>query len=103
MYFLTGKAKRIKQARDEAQAEIERYRQDGERQFREFEAKHMGCREDVAARIDKNTEIYMVQMAQEVANNKEKVGKQQRFLKSNMGTCTLFTVSGSTEFSKFGN
>lgn len=33
----------------------------------------MGSREDVAAKIDKNTEIYMAQMAQEVANNKEKV------------------------------
>lgn len=33
----------------------------------------MGCKEDVAARIDKNTEAYIAQMAQEVANNKDKV------------------------------
>lgn len=33
----------------------------------------MGSKEDVAARIDKNTEAYIAQMAQEVANNKDKV------------------------------
>lgn len=69
----------MKQARDEAQAEIERYRQDRERQFREFEAKHMGSREDVAAKIDKNTEVYITQMVQEVANNKEKVMQKNGF------------------------
>lgn len=33
----------------------------------------MGRREDVAAKIDKNTEVYIAQMAQDVENNKEKV------------------------------
>lgn len=35
----SGKAKRLKQAKEEAQDEIEKYRQERERQFKEFEAK----------------------------------------------------------------
>lgn len=35
----TGKAKRLKQAKEEAQDEVEKYRQERERQFKEFEAK----------------------------------------------------------------
>lgn len=37
--MFTGKAKRLKQAKEEAQDEVERYRQERERQFKEFEAK----------------------------------------------------------------
>lgn len=36
---IIGKQKRLKQAKEEAQEEIERYRQERERQFKEFEAK----------------------------------------------------------------
>lgn len=39
MNLVPGKAKRLKKAKEEAQDEIERYRQDREKQFREFEAK----------------------------------------------------------------
>jgi len=38
-YFYVGKARRLKQAKEEAQDEIEKYRQEREKQFREFEAK----------------------------------------------------------------
>lgn len=34
-----GKARRLKQAKDEATEEIEKYRQEREKQFKEFEAK----------------------------------------------------------------
>jgi len=37
--FFIGKARRLKQAKEEAQDEIEKYRQEREKQFREFEAK----------------------------------------------------------------
>lgn len=37
--IFTGKARRLKQAKEEAQDEIEKYRQEREKQFREFEAK----------------------------------------------------------------
>ena len=39
MTVLLGKARRLKQAKEEAQAEIEAYRQERERQYREHEAK----------------------------------------------------------------
>ncbi|KAI4468825.1 vacuolar atp synthase subunit g [Holotrichia oblita] len=67
------KARRIKQARDEAQAEIERYRQERERLFKEYEAKYMGSKEDVAAKIDKNAQILIQDLHLEVENNKERV------------------------------
>ncbi|ERL90928.1 hypothetical protein D910_08272 [Dendroctonus ponderosae] len=67
------KVKRIKQARDEAQAEIEAYRKERERQFREYEARHMGSKEDVALKIDKDTEVYLKEMEKLVEDNKDKV------------------------------
>ena len=72
-YYFPGKAKRIKQAREEAQAEIEKYRQERDRQFKEFEVKYMGSKTDIAAKIDKNTEIHIENMAEEVQNKKEQV------------------------------
>lgn len=39
IFSLIGKQKRLKQAKEEAQDEIEKYRQERERQFKEFEAK----------------------------------------------------------------
>jgi V-type H+-transporting ATPase subunit G len=74
---LTGKARRIKQAREEAQAEIENYRRERERQFREYEAKYMGSREDIAAKIDKNTELMLCDVESDVKNNKEKVNDRK--------------------------
>lgn len=38
-FTFTGKARRLKQAKEEAQDEIEKYRQEREKQFRDFEAK----------------------------------------------------------------
>ena len=70
------KTKRIKQAREEATAEIEKYRQERERQYKEFEHKHLGSREDVAVKIDKNTQLHFDQIASDVNNNKEQVLKE---------------------------
>ncbi|KAK7793032.1 hypothetical protein R5R35_004463 [Gryllus longicercus] len=67
------KARRLKQAKEEAQDEIEKYRQERESQFKEFEAKHMGSREDVAARIEADTKLKIEQMNQAVAINKQQV------------------------------
>ncbi|KAJ8974043.1 hypothetical protein NQ317_008984 [Molorchus minor] len=67
------KAKRIKQAREEAAAEIEAYRKERDRLFKEYEARYMGSREDVAAKIDKDTEVHFVQMEENVKNNKDLV------------------------------
>lgn len=37
--FWKGKARRLKQAKDEATEEIEKYRQERDKQFKDFEAK----------------------------------------------------------------
>lgn len=38
-FHVSGKQRRLKQAKEEAQDEIERYRQERDRQFKEFESK----------------------------------------------------------------
>jgi len=67
------KAKRLKQAKEEAQLDIEKYRQEQEKKFREKEVKHMGSRDDVATRIDAETNREIENMKKQVANNKEEV------------------------------
>ncbi|XP_058798518.1 V-type proton ATPase subunit G [Phymastichus coffea] len=67
------KARRLKQAKEEAQEEIEKYRQEREKQFREFEAKHMGSKEDVAARIDADTRVKIEEMNSQLSQNKDPV------------------------------
>lgn len=63
----------MKQAKEEAQDEIEKYRQERERQFKEFEAKHMGSREDVSARIEAETKQKISEMNTAVQKHKEQV------------------------------
>jgi len=67
------KARRLKQAKEEAQDEIEKYRQEREKQFRDFEAKHMGSKEDVAARIEADTRVKIEEMNQAVTMHKNTV------------------------------
>ncbi|XP_026750746.1 V-type proton ATPase subunit G [Galleria mellonella] len=69
------KAKRLKQAKEEAQDEVEKYRQERERQFKEFEAKHMGTREGVAAKIDAETKVKIDEMNRMVQSQKDAVIK----------------------------
>ncbi|CAH1640528.1 unnamed protein product [Spodoptera littoralis] len=69
------KAKRLKQAKEEAQDEVEKYRQERERQFKEFEAKHMGTREGVAAKIEAETKIKIEEMNKMVKAQQEAVIK----------------------------
>ncbi|XP_059473691.1 V-type proton ATPase subunit G [Neocloeon triangulifer] len=64
------KARRLKQAKEEAQDEIEKYRQERERQFKDFESKHMGSREDVAARIEAETRVKIEEMNRAVKTQK---------------------------------
>ncbi|XP_014667771.1 PREDICTED: V-type proton ATPase subunit G-like [Priapulus caudatus] len=67
------KTRRLKQAKEEAQAEVEAYRKEREHQFREYEAKHMGSRDDIALKIEDTTKMRIAEMHQNVALNKEKV------------------------------
>jgi len=70
------KARRLKQAKEEAQAEIESYRQEREKQFKDFESKHLGSRDDVAAKIDADMRSKMVTINDCMAANKELVIQQ---------------------------
>ncbi|XP_039291561.1 V-type proton ATPase subunit G [Nilaparvata lugens] len=70
------KARRLKEAKEEAQEEIEKYRAEREKLFREFEAKHMGSREDVAARIEADTKIKIDAMNKAIVEHKEQVIKK---------------------------
>ncbi|XP_045465451.1 V-type proton ATPase subunit G-like isoform X1 [Harmonia axyridis] len=69
----SGKLKRIKQAREEANHDINAYRQERERQFRDFEVRHLGSKGDIAQKIDKETDGRLRQMADDVASNRTKV------------------------------
>ncbi|XP_055686708.1 V-type proton ATPase subunit G-like [Lutzomyia longipalpis] len=67
------KAVRLRKAKEEAQDEIEKYRQERDRQFKEFEAKYMGSREGVAAKIDSDTKVKIEEMNRMLVANKEAV------------------------------
>jgi len=67
------KNRRLKQAKEEAAAEIERFRAEREKGFREYEQKHMGSRDDVAVRIENETKEKIVEMSKDVGTHKEKV------------------------------
>ena len=67
------KARRLKQAKEEATAEIERFKAERERAFREYEAKHMGSRDEIAVQIDAETKRRLEEMNKNVAANKDKV------------------------------
>lgn len=67
------KTRRLKDAKDEAQVEIEEFRKEKERQFKEFEDKHLGNREDVAARIEADTQLKIQEMNKAVAVHKQAV------------------------------
>ncbi|XP_073971216.1 V-type proton ATPase subunit G-like [Rhodnius prolixus] len=67
------KVRRLKQAREQANEEIEKYKQEREKQFREFEAKHLESREDVAAKIEAATRQKIEELTEAVNANKELV------------------------------
>uniref|UniRef100_A0A915KU04 V-type proton ATPase subunit G n=1 Tax=Romanomermis culicivorax TaxID=13658 RepID=A0A915KU04_ROMCU len=70
------KAKRLKQATEEAKAEIEKCRQEREAVFRDYEAKFLGSKDDVQQRIELETRQNLEHMQQSVNNNKENVIKE---------------------------
>lgn len=63
----------MKQAKEEALAQIELFNRERELQFKEYEAKHMGSRDDIALRIEKETKDRLAQMEHDVKVKKEKV------------------------------
>merc|ERR1711881_734541 len=67
------KNRRLKQAKEEAQAEIEKYKSERERDFKSNEAKHIGSKDDIAAKIEADTKVKIEAMNRSVATNKDAV------------------------------
>ncbi|KAI6219101.1 V-type proton ATPase subunit G [Aphelenchoides besseyi] len=61
------KTQRLKQAKQEAQAE------DRERQFKEYEQQYLGTKEDIESGIIRETEAELQSMQRNVAQNKQQV------------------------------
>ena len=67
------KNRRLKQAKEEAQVEIEKYKAERERSFKDNEAKNVGSKEDIAAKIEADTKVKIEAMNRSVASNKSDV------------------------------
>eukprot|EP00048_Salpingoeca_helianthica_P001846 m.52153 g.52153 ORF g.52153 m.52153 type:complete len:123 (+) comp11758_c0_seq1:5677-6045(+) len=67
------KALRIKQAREEAEAEINAYRAQREAEFQRNQRQHAGNTDDVAQRIQRETDEKIKAMEKRVADNQEEV------------------------------
>ncbi|KAF8789877.1 V-type proton ATPase subunit G like protein [Argiope bruennichi] len=67
------KAMKLKKAKEEAQAEVLRFREEREKQFKDYEKQHMGSKESNAAMIEETTVKKIEEMKHTVAANKNKV------------------------------
>uniref|UniRef100_A0A1I7ZCE5 V-type proton ATPase subunit G n=1 Tax=Steinernema glaseri TaxID=37863 RepID=A0A1I7ZCE5_9BILA len=64
---------RLKQARQEALAEIELFREECEKKFEDFQRTHTDSSEDIEKNIQSDTEATLRAMEKTVADNKDKV------------------------------
>jgi len=62
---------RLKQAKEEAQAEIETYRAEREKQYKELEDKVLGSRGDLESRIDRETQEKIKEQMVRLQKNKD--------------------------------
>lgn len=67
------KVLKLKKAKEEAQAEVMRFREEREKQFKEYEKQHMGSKESNAALIEETTTKNIEAMRHTVGANKNKV------------------------------
>ena len=67
------KNRRLKAAKEEAQTEIEKYKAERERAFKESEQKNIGSKDDIAAKIEADTKVKIEAMNRSVATNKAMV------------------------------
>lgn len=74
--FSTGKAQRLKEAKEEAAKEIEEYRKQRESQFQEKQQKYAGSKDDFAQKMQEDTQRKIKQIEAEVEANKEEVIKR---------------------------
>ena len=64
------KARRLKQAKEQAAGEIEAFKQTREKAFQEHASKHMGSKQDVVAKIDQQLAASLLAMQKSVNINK---------------------------------
>ena len=67
------KNRRLKQAKEEAQTEIENYKAEREKAFKNNEAKNVGSKDDIAAKIEADTKVKIEAMNRSVASHKDTV------------------------------
>ncbi|KAK4337209.1 hypothetical protein RND71_043308 [Anisodus tanguticus] len=67
------KARRLKQAKEEAIAEIERLSKERSLQFEQYEEKHMDSKDDIKRKVNQETQIKLEQMEKEVNQRKAQV------------------------------
>ena len=65
------KARRLKQAKDEAKAEIEKYKQDREQKYKEHESKIMGSKGEEEGKINLQTDLLLEEMNKKVELHRE--------------------------------
>ncbi|KAI0028923.1 H+-ATPase G subunit-domain-containing protein [Vararia minispora EC-137] len=67
------RVQRLKDARSEAQKEIDEYRKAKEAEFAEFQSSHAGTTQNVQATIDKQTETQLQAISDRYATHKDTV------------------------------
>ncbi|EKM49987.1 uncharacterized protein PHACADRAFT_213758 [Phanerochaete carnosa HHB-10118-sp] len=70
------RVKKLKDARTQAQKEIDEYRKFKEDEFKAFEASHAGNTQHVQAAVDEETEVKKGEIAEQYAQNKDAVVKK---------------------------
>ena len=72
----TGKAQRLKEAKEEAAKEIEDYRKQRDAQFQEKQHTYAGSKDDFAQKMQEDTQKKIRQIEKQVERNKEEVIKR---------------------------
>ncbi|OWF35825.1 V-type proton ATPase subunit G 1-like [Mizuhopecten yessoensis] len=70
------KNRRLKQAKEEAQAEIDNYKAQREKQYKRYEQSVLGSRGDMETKIDINTKQKIEEISAGVKKNKEQAIKE---------------------------
>ncbi len=71
--FCSGKAQRLKEAKEEATREIEDYRKERESKFQEQQKKYAGSKDDFAQKMQDKTQRELHELSGAIDDHKEKV------------------------------
>ncbi|CAB3977322.1 V-type proton ATPase subunit G, partial [Paramuricea clavata] len=67
------KTKRLKEAKEEAQAEIEIFRKEQEKEFQDYQKDHMGSKDDFVLQDEQDTKEKLGEIEKSVEDNKDEV------------------------------